>query len=379
MHNNNAKFSSLTKRLAIAVGFSLLAGCTVMPGGHVKGERDDSINMDKVKITTLTNDTIAQLNGQFESNSPERISVKLEQQLESYQYRIGVGDVLSIIVWDHPELTTPAGQFRDAAATGNPVRANGTIFYPYAGNVKVVGKTAPEVRLLLTKALSKTIQSPQVDVSVAAFQSQKVYMTGEVQQSGVQPITNVPLTLLDAINNAGGLTETADWRNVTLTRYGNDGSEDKTIDLHALYQKGELSQNTLLRHNDVIHVARNDALNVFVMGEIKEPDTLVMNRNGMSLAQALSSAGGINEGTADATGIFVLRAGEQDITDVYQLNAQNAVAMVLAAKFQLQPNDVVYVTAAPIARWNRIITQLAPTALMLKNISDIDKIYSTSN
>ncbi|GLP96894.1 polysaccharide export protein Wza [Paraferrimonas sedimenticola] len=350
------------------------------PGGHIRGgEAEAAIDEASIQIVPLTTETVAALNSASDQVQTARNNPALEAQLADYEYRIGVGDVLSIIVWDHPELTTPAGQFRDAAATGNPVRANGTIFYPYAGNVPVIGKTAPQVREVLTQALSKHIQSPQVDVSIAAFQSQKVYMTGEVKESGVQPITNVPLTLLDAINNAGGLTPDADWRNVTLTRYSDKGSEDEVIDLHALYQKGELSQNTLLRHNDVIHVARNDALNVFVMGEVGSPDTLTMNRNGMNLAQALSSAGGINEGTADATGIFVLRAGQDNSTSVFQLNAQNAVALVLASKFKLQPNDVVYVTAAPVSRWNRVIAQIAPTAIMLKNISDISKTYINNN
>ncbi|MEZ8743230.1 polysaccharide export protein [Vibrio sp. 10N.261.49.A5] len=355
---------------------ALLAGCAT-PGSHLSTGNKNVIQPSEQQHKSDISDVVnlypltAQSVSSYQTNtlSVSQANPQLDIDIAKYEYQVGVGDILNITIWDHPELTIPAGSYRSSTEAGNWVHADGTIFYPYIGTVEVSGKTVREIRSDIAARLAKYIESPQVDVNVAAFRSKKTYITGEVSKPGQQAITNIPLTLLDAVNRSGGLSENADWRNVSLTRNG----IEESLSLYGLMQRGDLTQNRLLQAGDIVHVPRNDKQKVFVMGEVKEPKLLKIDRVGMSLTEALSNVGGINELTADATGVFVIRTSDdksERMADIYQLNIEDASALVIGTEFDLKPYDIVYVTAAPISRWNRVVGQLLPTINGINNLSE---------
>lgn len=343
---------------AALVGVLALSGCSLAPGGHMDYNTQTAPINDLVDVQPITPGLVASMPRAGNRATP--MPSELREAIDAWQYRVGPGDVLSIIVYDHPELTIPAGSERGAAEAGNQVRNDGTIFYPFAGRLQVEGLTLEEVRRLLTQRLAGVIQEPQVDVNIAAFRSQKVLVSGAVGQPGSVPVTTVPLTVADAISQAGGAGEEANWHEVYLTR---NGIEER-LSLFSLMREGDQSQNRLLQDGDVLHVPTSENQAVAVMGQVGVPGNVRLGNERLTLTDVLARAGGIDEASAEPSGIFVIRSnepGSERLATVYQLDISNAVALTLGSRFAMQPSDVVYVTTAPIARWNRVISQLLPS------------------
>jgi polysaccharide export outer membrane protein len=277
-------------------------------------------------------------------------------------YRIGVHDVLDITVWDHPELTSPTGQQRPTDLTGHIVQDDGTLFFPYVGLIQAAGKTVGEVREMLISGLSKYIENLQLGVRVIAYRSQRVYIVGEVKNPGIQAVSDIPLTIAEAINRSGGLTPKADLAHVTISR----GGKTFPIDLLSLYEDGDISQNLLLKDGDVLNVPDRSYNKIFVLGEVLKPFSQFLNKGRMTLAEALSDAGGVNFSTANPEQIYVIR-GAAPKPEIFHLDATSPDALILADRFPLQARDVVYVDTSGVARWGRIINQILPSAYFLSN------------
>jgi len=338
---------------------ALLSGCAWAPGSHMDYQAESAPIDELVDVQPITPGLVATYREEVAA-AGHAMPENLRQAVDSYVYRVGPGDVLDIIVYDHPELTIPSGEQRSAAEAGNLVRNDGAIFYPYIGQVQVEGKTLDEIRSLLTRRLSEYIADPQVDVKVAAYRSKSVYVTGAVNTQGKLPITTDPMTIRDALSEAGGASVNANWHRAILTR---DGVETP-ISLYALLRQGDQRENRLLRDGDVLHVTSAENQGVSVMGQVIRPGNVALGNERLTLTDAISRAGGINETTAEASGIFVVRSkpeGSQQLATVYQLDVRNAAAFSLGQRFTLEPKDVIYVTTAPVARWNRVISLLLPT------------------
>ena len=361
---------SMHKIVALAL-LLLGSGCTLIPGSNISsnvfylplstGANSQAVEASVIKITPSVIATL--------DVTPLDLPQRWENGADApYRYLIGVGDVLSIVVWDHPELTAPFGSFNNVKDQGNVVREDGTIFYPFVGRVKVSGQTAGAIQEELSAKLADYIESPQLDVRVVNYRSQRFFVTGFVSKPGTYPVTDVPVRVVEALGIAGGLLPDADLYDVTLSR----GDQSFNIPLYDVLYEGKFGGNVLLQHGDVIHVAPNEHRRVFVMGEVQKPVTIPMTNRALTLTQALGEAGGIREARADGRGVYVIRRSEfEGVIDVYQLDVSEAWALALGDEFLLQPRDVIYVSAAPISRWNRWVSNVLPSIQGLFNLDRV--------
>ena len=287
-------------------------------------------------------------------------------------YRIEAGDVLHIVVWDHPELSAsmlPAGVPGAVGVAGvavSPMQPQsgfeidqqGMLDFPYAGKLKVAGLTTVEAHEQLIRRLSHYLKNPKVTLRVLTYRSKRVYVDGEVKQPGVQAINDLPMTLTEAINRAGGVTPMADQSRIMVSREG----KTYQINMPQLVQRGVNPSSIMLTSGDVVRVLSRDETKIFISGEVTSPRALPMRNGRLTLNEALGEAGGINPVTGDARQVYVVRRNSQSSV-VYQLDANAPGALAMAEGFELNPRDVVYVAATPLTNWNRTISAMIPGAL----------------
>jgi polysaccharide export outer membrane protein len=284
---------------------------------------------------------------------------------QSKPYVIGSGDLLSILVWDHPELNIAAAGAQALSASAGAqtpaafvVDQQGIVQFPYVGAIKLAGLTELQARDLLAQKLVKSIKKPDITLRVLSFRSQKIYVDGEVKAPGNQAIDDVPMTLLESLTRAGGILPTADQSYIMVTRDG----VSYPINIPLLVRQGINPSSIMLMNGDVVRVRSRDENKVYVLGEVQTAKALAMNNGRMTLTEALGEAGGLNQLSASSKQVYVVRNADQAEPVVYNLDAGSPVALALAENFELNPRDVVFVDASGLARFSRVVSLLIPTA-----------------
>jgi polysaccharide export outer membrane protein len=153
-------------------------------------------------------------------------------------FKIGPEDVLLIRVWREPELSGSLA-----------VRPDGKITLPLVGEIQAGDLTPEQLTKLIAESLSKYINRPEVLVQVQSVRSKRFLVSGEVNRPGTYPLVT-PVTVMEAIVQAGGLREFANKKNIVVIR----GSQRLKFNYNDVIRGKNPSQNVQVENGDHIVV-----------------------------------------------------------------------------------------------------------------------------
>ena len=362
--NSRMIMSVSTKILKLGsaiVAAGLMTSCALVPGLRVSAGSSDLSATPAYEVLEVSPEVIAKQNqAAIRPLADWSAFTAADPALAPLEYTIGPGDVLQVVVWDHPELTNPFGAInRDPVSAGQLVAADGTISFPYVGVLRVSGQTVQQVRAQLVQGLKAVVSKPQVDVRVAAFRAGRVQVTGEVKNPGLVTMDDTVKGVLEALNERGGLNPTSSRRSILLIRNGTR----YTVDLAGLLSGSRPAMNPRLHPGDIVHVPDTGDDQVFVLGEVEKQGPVVLSQQQMSLIEALTKTGGLEKTSANDSGVLVFRRPQRsgDLAQIFALDMHKPSGLLLAGEFNLSPRDVVYVKATQFAQYNLVINQILPT------------------
>lgn len=323
---------------------------------------DLGTNVNVVKITQENLPAIQPAQIDYRNN----YSTLFKQQ--QLAYRLSSGDVLSIQLWAYPEITPPVNSVsndQSAQANGYPIDSSGYVQVPLVGRYKAAGKTLAQLNTDLRSQFAHYLKNPDVIVRVLSYQGQRYSVQGSVTKGGQFFLNDQPISIYTALGMAGGVSAQGDNTYIQLIRNG------RTYDLNTieLEKAGYSLHKLLVQPNDTIYVSTRENQKIYVMGESGKNQALPMRDQGMTLSDALGESLGINPLSGSASRIYVLRTNPNDrSTALYHMNLMSLGDFGLANQFKLRSNDIVYVDATGLTRWQRVINQVIPFSSALYNI-----------
>ena len=355
----------------------------------------------------------------------QELELRVPPPADPGPYRIGVGDVvmLSTPATQNTVQELTGLLAAQNSRNGYTVQDDGSVNIPDVGRVRIAGLTVDEAEAQLFERLIENQIDPDFSLEVAEFGSRRVSVGGAVGRPTVLPVTLTPLYLDEALAAAGSVSVSdIDLGSVRIYR---DGTLYQ-IPLADLYSRPDLQRTRLvagdavfvdsefqldraerffdqqIRRGQIQLAGRERALDeltaeirlrranldeargnfrdrleigavnqdyVYLSGEVGRQSRFALPfEHQASLADALySEGGGVARKTGDASEVYVLRAAsdtrELGAVTAWHLDTRSAANLTLATRFQLRPNDVIFVAENPVTKWGRTIQQITPSLI----------------
>jgi polysaccharide biosynthesis/export protein len=295
---------------------------------------------------------------------------------------IGAGDTIEVNIWEAPPATLfTSGVSADlrGATSGSRVVTipeqvvdrDGNVNVPFAGKIAAAGHSIPEIELEVARRLKGKANQPEVLVRRIRNASATVTVVGEVVNSIKVPLTPSGERLLDALAAAGGVRQPVNKMTVQITR----GMDFHSLPLQTVIR--DPRQNVPLQAGDVV-TAIFQSLSFTALGSTSKQEEINFEAQGITLAQALARAGGLNDNTSDARGVFIFRFEPETALEwprqpvlttpdglvpvIYSINLRDPSAFFVMQSFAINDKDVLYVSNSPAAELQKFLNLILSVA-----------------
>ncbi len=286
--------------------------------------------------------------------------------------KVDVGDVVQINIWETGSGSLFAASTIERANPGSRaatipeqvVARDGTINVPYAGRIRVAGRTPMEIEKQIVDRLAGKTADPQAMVSLTRNLTHTATVTGDVTAGARVPLSPKGDRLLDVIAAAGGIKAPVHETFITLSRDGTSLS----VPLQAILSNTR--ENIYIRPGDVVTVYRGPQ-SFTAFGATGRNALIGFDAGGITLDEALGKAGGLNDDRSDPYGVFVLRYEPASLAKrypnvperflargvvpvAYRLNMRDPTSLFRARRFTMRDKDILYVSHAPITEVEKV-------------------------
>ena len=346
-------------RLPAAIGLSLfalaLSGCALPQGAGMAsqvlaGAEEPDANFAVELVTSESLDRIAQWPG---GSDPNAVGGWINHKAGPSSGLVEAGDILTVNIFNNEEssLLGAPGQ-KQITIPPLTVSTDGTVFLPYADKVYVAKMSADEAREAIQQKLIAVIPSAQVQVGVEHGRRSEVDLISGVANPGTFPLPDRNFSLLSLIAQGGGVSQALNHPQVRLSRDG------KLYGISMERLLADPSLDTTLRGGDKVYV--EDEKRYFLsLGAAKSETQLFFPQSRVTALDAMSLIGGLNDSSADAKAILILReygakslrsdgTGPSRSRMIFAFDLTTADGLFSAGDFQVHHKDLVLVTESPV-------------------------------
>lgn len=280
----------------------------------------------------------------------------------SYSEKVRARDMLLFVITDMSEVSPFYSKGEVFRYGPLEVPEDGMISVPYIGEVDVMDESLSKLSSDLAERVKTISNTAQISVSRSGRLPRTANVIGEVKNPGPIPLEKSGITSLDLLAASGGPTQQEHLYKFVVRR----NERDYTFDFQGFRKK-----SFLVEEGDLLSVTTDTSNRFYVMGAINKPTIIPFPVPSPTLADALATASGFDERRSDPSGVFVFRKGNPDL--VYTLNLKEPSSVLLAQRFAIRGEDIVYVTEAPLVRWSRLISQIMPLTQGAYNVDRVNR------